>query len=168
MTTPVRAALLDGTPLRSRVADGLRAVASTHVRDYIHAEVRSEFDDSLDLDAALRSAHPGENRWDYLLGHGASGEVIGLEPHSASTGEISTVIAKLTSARRQPAAHMRPGAAVARWCWVASGRTAFVPHEKAMLRIQAAGILFVGGTLARKHLPVAAAAKPANRRRRAK
>lgn len=57
------------------------AVKAAH-RNYFDKEVRSAFADSLDLDEALTEGHEQENRWDYLLGHALSGEVVAVEPHS--------------------------------------------------------------------------------------
>jgi len=149
--TPVRAALRPSSALLPRVSDGLDGVNRGH-RRLIDTAIRALFSDSLDLDAALRTQRPQDNRWDYLVGHAGSGKVVGLEPHSAATGEVSTVIAKRAAARAQLQDHFRRGAAVAAWFWVASGRVDFVPHDKAMMRLLQAGITFVGGRVLAKHL----------------
>lgn len=107
--TPIRAALSPDSSLESSVEDGLGAVEKGH-KNYIDAALRSDFADSLELDEAMRPGHEKEHRWDYLLGHTSSSEVIGLEPHSAKDDEISTLIEKRKSALRQLQPHMKAGA----------------------------------------------------------
>lgn len=106
--TPVCAALESTSRLRPEVRVGLGAVKVAH-RNYLANDVRTAFGDSLDLDAAFQSEYPGENRWDYLLGHTATKEVIGVEPHSAKQDEISTVIRKRAAAKQQLYRHLKPG-----------------------------------------------------------
>jgi hypothetical protein len=152
--TPVRGALTDESTLRPLVKDGLGAVQNAH-KAYFVEEVRAEFADSIDIDEALREGRERDNRWDYLLGHSASGTVVAVEPHSARDDEVSTVIAKRTAARDQLKDHLRPGAAVARWLWVASGKVCFANTEKTRLRLDQSGIEFVGKQVQAKHLPAA-------------
>ncbi len=134
------------------MADGLGAVKSAH-RDYLDVGIRQDFEDSLDVDAALRLDHEQENRWDYLLGHSPSGEIVAIEPHSAKHDEISTVIRKKAAARDQLKGHLRDGAKVAKWLWVASGKVHFADTEKARIRLDQNGIEFVGTKVMLKHLP---------------
>ncbi len=150
--TPVRGALRKGCPLMSCVEDGIGAVESSH-RSYFDTPVRSSFADSLDIDKALHAGREQENRWDYLLGHAASGEVVAVEPHSAKQDEISTVIRKRQAAREQLREHLRDGAKIAKWLWVASGKVHFAATEKAKLRLDQNGIEFVGRVVMAKHLP---------------
>ncbi|WP_394828741.1 hypothetical protein [Pendulispora albinea] len=104
------------------------------------------------MDDAIEKGHEREPRWDYLLGHRETTKIVGLEPHSAETSEISTVIRKRKHAREQLAEHFRPGVEVAEWFWVASGRVSFLAHEKATLSLAQNGITFVGTKLLAKHL----------------
>lgn len=76
---------------------------------HIHEPVRSAFSDSLDLDEATRVMHPNDARWDYLLGHERSAQVIAVESHSAQTSEVSLVIAKRAASRRHLAGHLANG-----------------------------------------------------------
>lgn len=154
MTTPVRAALVPKSFLHEHVHDGLRAMEKEHLK-LIEDGIRDSFSDSLDIDTPLRKHHEGENRWDYLLGHEPSGSVLGLEPHTANNHEISTVIKKRTMALEQLRGHLKPGARVADWLWVASGKVDFLPIEKAHMRLSSSGIRFIGGRLLAKHLPEA-------------
>lgn len=141
----------ESSPLREAIRKGLGALESGH-RSYVDGPIRTAFDESVDIDAALKSEAPTDNRWDYLLGHDESSEVVGLEPHSANTKEISVVIAKKKAALDQLRPHLKSGKRVARWFWVASGKTSFLPHEKCVLQIQQAGIDFVGRSLKEKNL----------------
>lgn len=152
MSTPTRKALVKASTLRAAVQDGLSAVEQAH-HELIDAPVRNAFADSLDLDAALQQQRPQDNRWDYLLGHSPSNQVIGLEPHSAKQDEISTVIAKRRQALDHLQGHLKPGAKVAAWLWVASGRVHFADTEKARRRLDQKGIAFVGTRVLAKHLP---------------
>lgn len=79
------------------MVDGLGAIKVAH-RGYFEIAVRPAFADSLDLDEALKQGHEQENRWDYLLGHSPSGDVVAVEPHSAKPDEITTVIKKRSAA----------------------------------------------------------------------
>ncbi|MDX9723734.1 MAG: hypothetical protein RBU37_23500 [Myxococcota bacterium] len=132
--------------------DGLGALLKPD-RDRIDAAIRDDFADSLDLDAGLREGREGEHRWDYLVGHVPSAALIGIEPHSATTGEVRTVIEKRRQALVQLREHLVDGASIARWLWVASGDVDFVPLEKAVLRLNQNGITFVGRKLLAKDLP---------------
>lgn len=155
--TPIRGALTEASALLPRVKDGLGAVQTTH-KDYLSVELRTAFADSIDIDAALKAGHESENRWDYLLGHAPSGLVVAVEPHSARDDEIATVINKRAAARAQLKDHLRPGAKIARWLWVASGKVRFASTEKAGFRLAQHGIEFVGSQVQAKHLPTQAAA----------
>jgi hypothetical protein len=158
--TPVRRALREGSALLSAVADGMGAVKKAH-RDYFDPSVRPDFADSLDLDEAVRQGRDRENRWDYLLGHTPSGEVVAVEPHSAKDGHITKAIQKLTSAREQLREHLRPDARVTKWLWVASGKVHFADTENARVQLDQHGIKFAGRKIQARHLPDSAASSSA-------
>lgn len=164
LPTLVRATLRPDSMLLARVETGLGALEHAH-RGYIEAPLRASFEDSLDIDEGLRSGRETEHRWDYLLGHGPSRRVIALEPHSAKTGEIDTVIRKKTAARDQLATHLAPGAKILHWFWVASGDVQFADTERARRRLDQQGIQFVGRALLGKHLPFAPARQSSARKR---
>lgn len=154
MTTPIRTALLPTSFLLPLTREGAQALKREHLA-LIEEEIRGCFADSLDLDKALEKDHEQENRWDYLLGHEETRKIFGLEPHTANNHEVSTVIKKRARAIEQLAGHLRPGARVADWFWVASGKVDFLPIEKAHNRLASNGIKFVGTRLLKKYLPVA-------------
>lgn len=151
MTTPIRSGLEATSPLIWRVQDGLAALERAD-RAHVDEGIRADFDDSLDLDEAMREAYPEENRWDYLLGYGPGGRIIGLEPHSARADQVSVVIAKKKSAQDQLRGHLKRGASVAEWFWVASGKVDFADTEKSVRKLEQNGIQFVRRTLLPKHL----------------
>ncbi len=155
--TPIRAALRPESRLQVAVRDGLGAVESGH-RDYLEEKIRTQFADSLELDAAMADAYPQDNRWDYLLGHAPSGCVIAVEPHSAKSDQVSTVIAKRTKAQAHLREHLRPGAKIAEWIWVASGRVDFSPFDRIKRQLDEKGIRFVGGQMKQKDLSALPAA----------
>lgn len=151
-TTILRGALKEGSGLLPEVKDGMGAVKNSH-RDYFDPAIRQTFADSLELDEAVKVGHEQENRWDYLLGHQTSGQLIAVEPHSAKQDEITTVIKKRSAARDQLKDHLRDGTRIAKWLWVASGKVHFANTEKTILRLSQNGIEFVGTRVAAKHLP---------------
>jgi hypothetical protein len=163
MKTPIRAALRTGSTLASHVHDGLRALRREH-RAMLSRELHPEFVDSLDLDEALRHGRENENRWDYLLGHGAEHTIVGVEPHSAKTDQISTVIRKREAALVHLRDHLKSGATVSHWLWVASGTVDFIPLDKAVLRLAEHGITFVGKAVLKKHMTVSTPSKRRTRR----
>ena len=150
--TPVRKALVENSALLPLVCDGMDAVETAH-RNYFDTAIRSAFADSLELDEAVRKGREQENRWDYLLGHDPSGELVAVEPHSAKQDEITTVIKKRTAALQQLKEHFRDDVQVKRWLWVSSGKVQFADTEKARRRLDQSGIEFVGTKVAAKHLP---------------
>lgn len=158
--TPVRGALQEDSSLLPSVKDGIGAVESSHC-DYFDTSIRTAFADSLDIDKALQQGREQENRWDYLLGHAPSGQVVAVEPHSAKDDEVETVIKKRSAAREQLRDHLRNGAGVAKWLWVASGKVRFAATEKTARRLDQNGIEFVGKKVMKKHLPSAPAATAA-------
>jgi len=120
---------------------------------YIEKSIRPSFEDSLDIDKSFAKGHEQEHRWDYLLGHTDSGRIVALEPHSAHNKEITTVIKKREASIRHLRDHLKPGAHIAEWFWVASGKVDFLPMEKARIRLDNNGIRFVGTALLAKALP---------------
>ncbi len=159
MTTPIRSTLRSASTLLAGVRDGLGALEKPH-KQLIDEKIRPSFVDSLEIDEGVKEGHEQENRWDYLLGHGETSAVVALEPHSAYTSEVSTVIGKKNSAREQLRAHLKPGSTITAWFWVASGRVDFAPHEKVIRRLDQEGITFVGGMLRAKDLPKPSPKKP--------
>lgn len=151
-STILRRTLRSNSSLQGSVCDGVGAVKNAH-RAYFDPTIRTAFEDSLDLDAALRVGHEQENRWDYLMGHEPSSEVVAVEPHSAKQDEISTVIKKRSYAREQLKPHLQGGARVSKWLWVASGKVHFADTEKAKRRLDQNGIEFVGKKVMARHLP---------------
>jgi hypothetical protein len=163
--TPVRRALRDDSPLLVAVVDGFGAVAKKD-HDCFEESIRSRFTDSLDLDKALKPGRDREHRWDYLLGHGPSMRIVAVEPHSAKQDQISRIIEKRRQARDQLKEHLRPGARVTQWLWVASGSVQFADTEKARRLLDQNGIEFVGRQVRAKHLPEAASSPTRSRRGR--
>jgi len=156
--TPIRSSLKKASPLQSKVNDGIGAIENAH-RKCLAEDIRKSFADSLDLDKAMEKGHEEENRWDYLLGHSPSAMLIGLEPHSARQDQITKVIKKKEAAEEQLRGHLKQGARIADWLWVASGNVHFPPTGKAKLRLDQKGIRFVGKRVEQKHLPEAKATK---------
>jgi hypothetical protein len=158
---------LKGSYLAAEIRGGIQAVPNDK-RKHIAEPVRPDFQDSLDLDEASRSRHPNDARWDYLLGHAPSAQVVAIETHSAETSEVSRVIQKRTASLGHLRDQLGAGHHVAAWYWAASGRVDFVPHEKTVLRLSENGIQFVGGRLEARHLVHLSTQSTSPRKRRGK
>ena len=150
--TPVRSALVETSELLPSVLDGLAAVAAAH-RELFDHSIRSAFADSLDLDRATKPGREEENRWDYLLGHEASGEVVAVEPHSAKDGHVRTVVNKQLAARVHLRSHLRDGVKIRKWIWVSAGKVHFANTETTTRLLDQSGIAFAGTKISTKHLP---------------
>lgn len=162
--TPVRRALREDSALQRSVVDGFGAVKRAD-GDRFDKEIHADFADSLELDEAMRQGRDRENRWDYLLGHAPSGEVVAVEPHSAKQDQITKIIKKRAAARDQLVGHLRDGARVTKWLWVASGAVQFADTEKTRRLLDQHGIEFVGTTVMARHLPgPAGSSSPARRK----
>jgi hypothetical protein len=151
-TTPIRKALQGISTLQPHVRDGIGAVKSVD-RDYLSQDVRQQLADSMDLDAAMATANPQDHRWDTLLGHTTTSNVVAVEPHSARSDQVSTIIAKKVAALTQLRPHLRPGVKVAAWIWVASGSVSFSPFDAAIRKLNEKGITFAGRQVLPKHFP---------------
>lgn len=149
--TPTRTALRRESRLTSLVRDGLQALKAAD-RRLIEEPIKSRLQDSLDIDAAFAETHSNENRWDYLIGDTAPERLIGLEPHSAKSDEVSTVIRKKRRALEQLRHHLKPGKKVWRWFWVSAGAVHFPDTDRVNLQLAQENIQFVGKQLQRKHL----------------
>lgn len=151
--TPVRVGLRAESELQERVQNGAAALRKQHRSGLFSPDTLPTIADSLDLDAALVDGNEEQHRWDYLLGHGPSNVIIGVEPHSAKQDEVSRVIHKRKAALQQLRAHLRDGVQVARWLWVSSGSVQFAGSEKTKRLLDQNGIEFVGRKVLPKHLP---------------
>lgn len=144
--------MVDTSPLLEMVHDGLGALSKAH-RGLLADELKSDFADSLDLDAALEAKHPQENRWDYLVGHGPTKNVIAIESHTATDKQVSVVIEKRSAARRQLRDHLRDGAQPSAWIWVTEGKGGFAQSERTTRLLDQAGITFASRKVLSKHIP---------------
>jgi hypothetical protein len=149
--TPIRRALNAGSDLLPQVVNGIQALEQKH-RGYIHNDLRPGFSDSLEIDDNLKAGREQENRWDYLLGWALTGAIVGLEPHSAKTDQVSKVVKKRQMAIEQLDEHLKPGIKVSKWFWVASGTVYFANTDKERRTLDQNGIQFVGTKLMEKHL----------------
>ncbi len=155
-------ALEPTSPFHVHVKPGLQALGnhSNCVR-----ESERKVTDSIDFDGATRAAHGHAHRWDYFLGVSGSparkggrkksgsaappsgDSIVAVEVHSASEGEVKVVIAKKEKSGPLLRAQLRAGRSVARWVWVASGKTAISPNSKYTRLLATARIELVGAVL---------------------
>ena len=78
--------------------------------------------------------------------------MIGVEPHSAKSDEVSTVIAKKDRAREHLRPHLIKGCQVFEWFWVSSGTVHFPDMDRTEKRLAQANITFVGRQLKKGNL----------------
>lgn len=71
---------------------GLRALLQTH-RNKVQLGNTSQCDGSVDIDTSLTAKYPQASRWDYVFSY--KSELYFVEVHTASTGEVTTVLKKL-------------------------------------------------------------------------
>lgn len=129
--------------LRDEIRLGLDALTREH-RSLIAESERTRVEDSLDFDNAVRAEHGQENRWDYIVSVPGGLGLVGIEPHSASTAEVSVVIAKKTFTANYLRAHLVPGHSISTWLWVSKGRANFARLEAVRRRLSKNGIEYRG------------------------
>ena len=100
--------------------------------------------DSIDLDAATSVLFPNEHRWDYIVSVPHKSELVGIEPHSATDGEIRVVTAKKRQAADFLRDHLLPHHRISKWLWVSHGKVGFSKMERARRILDQNGITFAG------------------------
>lgn len=161
MSGPVTRAL-GSSQLATAIKGGLQAMGAYSGR--VDGAIRRAFVDSIDLDEATRPAHPNDHRWDYLIGHATTSNVVGVEVHSAETSQVSVVIEKKKRSRTHLQPHLAAGTSVAAWYWVASGKVSFPTFDKQKIRLAQEGSAMVGSSLQAKHLASLQPARAAPRK----
>lgn len=141
-------ALKPSSPLLRLVLTGLGAVLPADCKLIAIGE-RGKVGDSIDLDSATRTAQPNAHRWDYILSIPSRGKLIGLEPHSASDGEVKVVIKKKQNAQTYLRTQLHGNYSVAEWYWVTRGSVGFSRMSKSVRALSANGIGFSGRLLKR-------------------
>jgi len=77
--------------LSSCFKNGSSAVSKSYKKYF---DFHSSINGSVDIDKCLLRKYPSENRWDYMILNDSDVEGYFVEIHPASTGEVSTMIAK--------------------------------------------------------------------------
>lgn len=134
---------MHSSTLRPLLKAGLGALLAVD-RPLIGPAEGRRVSDSVDLDAAMRPALPNANRWDYLLGLLDTAGIVAVEPHTATDGEVSVLIAKKREALAFLRMHLNPGRFVDRWIWITHGRVGFSRMDRAIRQLDQAGIDFQG------------------------
>lgn len=136
----VSAALGPGSTLLRSVWTGKQALERSHARR-VREDTRTAVD-SLDLDEALRETHPRARRWDDLVGVRGVTELVAIEVHTAIDKNAREVVEKKRAAQEQLREHLRPGAHVGRWIWLASGSNGFTRTGRAARMLAQSAIEF--------------------------
>jgi hypothetical protein len=132
--------------LRQAIQEGVAALERRH-RNLLADGLRSDARESLNLDDWARWECPESNRWDYLVAFASQPGLVAIEPHTAADHEVVVVVRKKKWALQYLRSHLREGASVTIWCWVASGRTGFSRTGNWRRRLDSAGIRFAGRQL---------------------
>jgi hypothetical protein len=147
-TGGIGGALQKGSHLHGHVKPGIQALEARD-KNHIEASLRQDFHDSLALDKATAASNPSANRWDYILGMSGKEQLIGLEVHPATPGEVNEVIKKKEQATQVMQQNLRPERFIHMWFWSSSGTAGINPNTTEYRRLVSAGIVFVGKTLCR-------------------
>lgn len=124
--------------------DGLGALTGNHSTLISTAEPR-RLTGSINLDDALRVSFPNDSRWDYGIGLQTSPNerALWIEVHSASSGHVSDMIAKLRWLRQWLASYAPELQRISlRFIWIASGRVALSRGSRQARQIAGAGMEF--------------------------
>lgn len=131
---------MDARGLASGLRPGLRALGAESKRVSVGKPRRAT--ESIALDEMLKGRHPGAARWDYGIGllHGKRAEIAWVEVHTATSGEVDTVLKKLLWLKDWLAAggdvcKVTPG----RFCWVATDAGVHIDTARRR-RLNAAGL----------------------------
>ncbi len=133
---------VEATPqIKDAYRPGLQALRKPE-RKRVSAEDDRQLTGSVDLDRAVKDAHPNDRRWDYAVAHRPGNWSRGreivywIEIHPATSGDVGDVLAKLAWLRKwlsanSPALHkMR-----CEFIWISSGKTSFTagaPQQRIM------------------------------------
>jgi hypothetical protein len=139
-------ALISGSSLHDQIVTGIGSVKKSD-RKLIDPSVRPLFGDGVDLDAATAAEFPQAHRWDYVLSIPSKDKLIGIEPHSASDGEVRVVIKKKQNAQGFLRSHLKPKHSVAEWHWVTRGKVGFSRMDPVVRALNQNGIRFAGRSL---------------------
>jgi hypothetical protein len=136
-----------GSVLRAAVVSEAGALEREH-QALIDRPALVQIRDSVNFDSALRHLYPEDHRWDYFVSVAGQEIIVGIEPHSASDSEVSTVLKKKQHAWSVITDQCLPGTTVSRWFWIASTKVRFSRNERASRQLDKAGITFVVSRLA--------------------
>lgn len=101
-----------------------------------------KIDGSVDIDDAVKSLYPVENRWDYAIGYDS--KVCFVEVHPAYTSEIDTMLKKLTwlkgwlkdkASELSILTKMTPA-----YIWIQSGKSAILPTSQQSKKLAQIGL----------------------------
>lgn len=133
--------------LQGAVQSGLKALGRNSTRVVVGKPRKVTC--SVALDEALESLHPNDPRWDYGIGlvDGPRRTIAWVEVHTATSGEVSAVLAKLDWLKKWLNGNADAcGRAASSFHWVATN--AGVHIDAARLRqLNAAGLVMPRGRL---------------------
>jgi len=137
---------VEGTAaIRGHYREGLQGVLNVD-RSRLHCSAPRRLCGSVDLDDALRLAHPKEPRWDYAIGIRGSVEndtVVWVEVHPASSRHVEEVLRKLQWLEdwlRYDAPAM--GRLPRHFRWIATGTVSFRHGSREEKKIAQRGLRF--------------------------
>lgn len=124
---------------------GLDALSKAH-KNSIIVSYHKKITGSVNIDAALQSAYPNENRWDYAIGYYISyqdDKVFFVEFHRAILNEVERVLKKkkwlMSWIRGKPLDDLRPR----RFVWVSAGGIKIPQNSPQIRNLNSHGIQLV-------------------------
>jgi len=91
MGNEFRKAVEQTSDISNAYKSGIQAIKGNEKPKFSFSDNRA-IKGSVDIDTALRSRFPEQNRWDYAIGYGDI--VVFAEVHPCSTSEVSTILSK--------------------------------------------------------------------------
>jgi len=135
---------VEATPeIREHLKAGLQAIGAPGRKRI--GVARASVLGSVDMDRALREAHPNAARWDYVVGAETSDDdtVVWIEVHSADSHHIDQVLRKLYWLRGWLKSRGRPmDGHPRRFVWIATSRVAFRKGSVPANKLAQAGLEF--------------------------
>jgi hypothetical protein len=123
---------VSNTPeLAPHLRNRLDALSSAHQNSIVAANLK-RITGSVDIDAALQSAYPHDNRWDYAIGYRISKQddkAFFVEFHKANVDEVARVIQKKKWLERWMRGKPIYDLVQRRFVWVSAGGIKIPPNS---------------------------------------
>lgn len=142
--SPFQKAVSNTPDISQSYCKGLQALKNRE-KEKLRVTDSSKIDGSVDIDNAVKSIYPTENRWDYVVGY--DNKVCFIEVHPAYTSEVSTMEAKLAWLKKwlkekAPLLNNMPKTEVP-YVWIQTKGSYILPQSKEARKVSLLGIKMV-------------------------